>query len=67
MNFIDYLHGKRVEKAKQLFDQGEWDVIEVGGKVGYENEVTFKRAFLKHEGMTPREYVKARKGEGVGK
>lgn len=67
MNFIDYLHGKRIEKAKQLFDQGEWDVIEVGGKIGYENEVTFKRAFLKREGMTPREYVKARKGEGAGK
>lgn len=67
MNFIDYLHGKRIEKAKQLFEQGEGDVIAVGGKVGYENEVTFKRAFVKREGMTPREFVKKQKGDGAGK
>lgn len=58
MNFIDYLHKKRVEHAKYCFEQGETDVILVAQKVGYENEVTFKRAFVKNEGVTPREYVK---------
>lgn len=64
MNFIDYLQKKRVEKAKELFDQGMLDVIAVGQQVGYENEVTFKRAFVKLEGMTPREYVKTRRNSG---
>ena len=39
-------------------------VILVGQQVGYENEVTFKRAFVKLEGMTPREYVKTRRNSG---
>lgn len=63
MNFIDYLHKRRVERAISYFEQGERDVIAVAQKVGYENEVTFKRAFVKHEGMTPREYVKRVKRE----
>ncbi len=58
MNFIDYLHRLRVERAKQLFEQEDYDVPAVAQLCGYENEITFKRAFVKHEGMTPREYVK---------
>lgn len=61
MNFIDYLHKKRTEQAIYCFRAGELDVIEVAQKVGYENEVTFKRAFVKHAGITPREYVKRMK------
>lgn len=63
MNFIDYLHKRRVEQAKLLFEQGNLDVLDVGAKVGYENEVTFKRAFQKHESMTPREYVRMLKSQ----
>ena len=58
MNFIEYLHRKRVEQAKYLFHSGEKDTVLVGKQGGYENEVTFKRAFVKYEGMTPREYTK---------
>ena len=61
MNFIDYLHRQRVEHAKRLFDQGIYEVLEVAKASGYENEVTFKRAFVKNEGMTPREYVKRKR------
>ncbi len=61
MNFVDYLHKRRVEQAKVLFEQGNLSVIEIAKQVGYENEVTFKRAFQKNESMTPREYVKMRR------
>lgn len=61
MNFIDYLHKKRVDKAKRLFEQGERDVLKVAKECGYENEVTFKRAFVKHEGITPRAFLKEKK------
>ena len=61
MNFVDYLQIKRVEYAKELIAQGNYDVLEVAKKIGYENEVTFKRAFVKNEGITPREYVKRKR------
>lgn len=57
VNFIDYLHLLRVEKAKSYFDAGEKDILAVAKKSGYENETTFKRAFLRVESITPRKYV----------
>ena len=57
VNFIDYLHLLRVQKAKSFFDAGERDILAVAKKTGYENETTFKRAFLRVESITPRKYV----------
>ena len=57
VNFIDYLHLLRVQKAKSYFDAGERDIQAVAKKTGYENETTFKRAFLRVESTTPRKYV----------
>lgn len=63
INFIEYLHRLRIAHAKELIGQGNHDVIDVASQSGYENEITFKRAFVKYEGVTPREYVKRRKRE----
>lgn len=57
VNFIDYLHLLRIQKAKSYFDGGERDVLAVAKMTGYENETTFKRAFLRVEAVTPRKYV----------
>jgi len=57
VNFSDYLQLLRVHRAKEYFDKGETDVAETARKVGYENEITFKRAFQKAEFLTPRKYV----------
>lgn len=57
VNFIDYLHLLRIQKAKSYFDAGEKDILAVAKKTGYENETTFKRAFLRVESITPRKYV----------
>lgn len=62
VNFIDYLHKLRVEQAKIFFEQENYNVPAVAQLCGYENEITFKRAFVKNEGMTPREYVKTMDG-----
>lgn len=59
MNFIDYLHKKRVARAQVLFGEGQRRVADVGREVGYESEVTFKRAFVKYAGMSAREYAEA--------
>lgn len=61
MNFVDYLHKKRVEHAKELITKGNYDVLKVAKESGFENEVTFKRAFVKNEGITPRAYIKQKK------
>ena len=37
----------RVEAAKYLIDEGNYDMMEVEHQCGYENEVTFRRAFMK--------------------
>ncbi len=63
MNFVDYLHKKRVEHAEEFIAQGNFDVLKIAKECGYENEVTFKRAFVKHKGVTPREYVKKKRLE----
>lgn len=57
VNYIDYLHLLRVHRAKEYFDNGETDILFVAQKTGYENESTFKRAFLRIESTTPRKYV----------
>lgn len=58
INFVDYLQLLRVNKAKEYFRNGNYDLMAVGRKVGFENESTFRRTFLKHEGVTPSEYVR---------
>ena len=58
INFIEYLQLLRVEKARELFRQGEKDILSVARKVGYESEKTFKRAFVNNAGVTPKEYLK---------
>ena len=58
MNFVDYVHKKRVEYAVNLIENGNYDVIKVAKAVGYENEVTLRRAFIRNQGITPRDYIK---------
>jgi len=54
-NFIDYLTGLRLEKAKQLLRESELKIHDVAGMVGYQHSY-FNRIFKKLEGMTPTLY-----------
>lgn len=56
-NFIDYLQELRVFAARSAFDAGEADVIAVARSCGYENEVTFRRAFFRVYAISPHRYV----------
>ena len=56
-NFIDYLQELRVFAARSAFDAGETDVIAVARRCGYENEVTFRRAFFRVYAISPHQYV----------
>ncbi len=55
-NFVDYLNGFRIEKAKQLLKESNISVAKVGEKVGFTNSNTFIRVFKKYEGITPGNY-----------
>ncbi len=56
MNFTDYLSNVRMEKAKELLKNPTIKVYEIGILVGYEDAVSFGRAFKKKLGMSPKEY-----------
>ena len=56
MNFSEYLMKIRMEKAMQLLRDPKIRIYEIGGMVGYEDAVSFGRAFKKFVGMSPKEY-----------
>ena len=56
LNFSEYLMKVRMEKAMQLLRDPKLRIYEIGGMVGYEDAVSFGRAFKKSVGMSPKEY-----------
>ncbi len=55
-NFIEYVTGIRIEKAKELLEQSQLSVKEICTKVGYSDPNYFSRTFKKNVGVTPTEY-----------
>ncbi|MDK2799246.1 MAG: two-component system, response regulator YesN [Clostridiales bacterium] len=55
-NYVDYLNGSRIEKAKQLLKNTKLSVKEIGFRVGFNSIQTFMRTFKKYEGITPGQY-----------
>jgi YesN/AraC family two-component response regulator len=64
-NFIDYLMGLRLAKAKQLLEETDGKVRDIAEAVGYSNVNSFVRIFKKLTALTPSEYRerKVRKDE----
>lgn len=59
-NYQQLLHALRFERAKQLLEDGEQNVQQVGMAIGYHEPASFTRAFRKWSGMTPKEWKAAR-------
>ncbi|MDF2483941.1 MAG: two component transcriptional regulator, AraC family [Herbinix sp.] len=55
-NFSDYLLEVRMQVARKLLRDPIIKVYEIGCMVGYEDAVSFGRAFKKKVGMSPKEY-----------
>lgn len=55
--FAEYVCRMRMEKAKEYLQTGSYTVKAVAGMVGYNNELSFSRAFLKYEGVRPSAYM----------
>ena len=61
--FIEYLIGKRMEKAKELLRTTQMRSSEVAYRVGYRDPHYFSSTFKKMQGMTPREYRMSSQGQ----
>lgn len=55
-SILDYIHGLRIRRAQELIRQEKCSLEEIYTKVGYTNDATFRRAFVKITGMVPKEY-----------
>ncbi len=55
-NFIDYLTGLRIDKAKELLESTDMSMKEICVEVGYSNPNYFSRIFKKIVGVSPTEY-----------
>lgn len=55
-NFIDYLTGCRINKAKELLKHTEMRIYEIANAVGYNDPFYFSNCFKKITGKNPSEY-----------
>jgi len=55
-NFIDYLTGLRIERAKELLSSTQYSMKEICNMSGYSDPNYFSKTFKKKVGVTPTEY-----------
>lgn len=61
VNFNELVNKYRIEEAKEIIladENNELNIIEIVYKVGFNNKVSFSRAFRKHTKTTPSKYRK---------
>lgn len=56
MRFNEYIATLRISEACRLLSDDDEDITEIAGQVGFNSPRSFNRLFIKHVGMTPREY-----------
>ena len=56
MGFNDYVNSIRISNACRLLTESDMPIGEISETVGFNTVRTFNRAFVKHMGMSPREY-----------
>lgn len=59
--FVEYVTGKRMEKAKKILRGSDKSTSEVASEVGYKDPHYFSFVFKKTQGCSPREYRSGKK------
>lgn len=59
ISFTDFVNGQRIDHACGLLEKDS-DMTEIAFASGFSSIRTFNRAFAKHVGMSPREYLKSK-------
>lgn len=62
---IEYLTRWRLQLAARLLRAEDASIAEIAGRVGYESEAAFHRAFKRYVGSTPATWRRARTGEST--
>lgn len=55
-NLVKYLTDFRMNRAKELLEQGMMKIVDIGKACGYQNQPYFNRLFKNYYGVTPRHY-----------
>lgn len=55
---MEYVHGLRIEEAKQIIETESCGLDDVGYRAGYEDPTFFRRLFKRESGLTPAAYRK---------
>lgn len=63
ISFMDYVTGKKIQRAKELLVTTDDTCKAIGEQLGYSAQNAFIRAFKKSEGITPAEYRQKNKGQ----
>lgn len=64
MNFFELINKFRIKEAIDLLEKdvnGNLNIIDIAYEVGYNNKVTFNKAFKKETNLTPSEYIHSKK------
>lgn len=56
ISFSDYVLDLRMKRALELLKTSDMNITTIAEKVGYANYSTFKRAFIRCQGISPKEY-----------
>lgn len=56
INFISFIAGYRIEKAKELLKNSSLKNYEVSNSIGFKDEKYFSQIFKKYVGLTPSQY-----------
>ena len=63
MRLIDYIHGVRVAKARELLRNTDMTIKAVGTAVGYISNASFSTTFKRYESVTPRQFREAARSD----
>jgi AraC family transcriptional regulator, regulatory protein of adaptative response / methylphosphotriester-DNA alkyltransferase methyltransferase len=58
ITFREAVSVARMRRAKALLARGEMPVYAVADRVGYRSKAEFTKAFKRHTGMTPSDYIR---------
>jgi len=62
MNFFELINKFRIEEAVNLLEEdknGNLNIIDIAYEVGYNNKVTFNKAFKKSTSLTPTQFIES--------
>ncbi|WP_127138275.1 helix-turn-helix domain-containing protein [Flagellimonas oceanensis] len=58
MSFREFVNSHRIQEAKELLEkENELNIIDIAYEVGYNNKVSFNKAFKKDTHLTPSQYL----------